>query len=360
MRIAIFSFLIISTLLFTVVPMDSHARKNTLSPEQKARLQTAQIVEVEALALTEKGSADSQPIHRVVSARLQNLGLTVVDENPPPAHVILKVKCEERRSLVAMTKIGGDADQPGTPSRIWKGPACQLTYRIDGQRGPWRQEVRTPFEDAWKEARSHGKKNSGLFALEQLRDVLQTSDFPLELLAEWGQANRLATILTSEKSSPATKRTILRLAKKVSAPTMLQALQTTMSNQALAPQATQAMGFMGKSATPYLLDLLEKSDSVEIRASAAQALGEIGAHSGDTAILPSLLAMMDTPKIDLGVQTEIVRAIGKMPDHQSVDPLKELGLKAWTSRSRDPRMQELREAIDWSLWQINPSAHTEE
>ena len=77
-------------------------------------------------------------------------------------------------------------------------------------------------------------------------------------------------------------------------------------------------------------------------------------------ILLPLLAMMDSPTIDLQVQTEIVKAVGKIPDHQSEDPLQQLGVKAWTSRSNDPRMQDLREAIDWSLWQIHPSAHTED
>ena len=76
-------------------------------------------------------------------------------------------------------------------------------------------------------------------------------------------------------------------------------------------------------------------------------------------ILPPLLAMMDSPGIDLQVQTEIVRAVGKIPDLGSIEPLKELGIKTWTSRSNDPRMQELREAIDMSLWQISPNPHSE-
>ena len=134
---------------------------------------------------------------------------------------------------------------------------------------------------------------------------------------------------------------------------MLTALQQTMADPELAPEATKAMGFMGRAAAPFLLGLLKKSDSIEIKASAAEALGEIGARSGDTSILPTLLAMMDAPKIDLRVQTEIVKAVGKIPDYQSIEPLEKLGLKSWTSQSQDPHMQELRKAIDWSLWQID-------
>lgn len=359
MKVAISCLLLIFTLFSTVIPIESLARRNAFTPDQKEHLRTAQDIRVQTLALTEKGAADSGAIQRVISDRLHTIGLTVVNTSTKPHDVMLKVKCEERRSSVAMTTIGGDADQPGAPSRLWKGPACQLTYSIDGQIGPWRQEVRTPFEDAWQTAKTHGHKDSGLYALDQLGKVLHEHDFPLELLAEWKQAKRLAAILTSKGTRPATKRIILRLAKKVAAPTMLQALHTTMSDQNLAPHATRAMGFMGTAASPFLLDLLQKSDSVQLKALAAQALGEIGAHSGDMTILPPLLAMMDSPTINLQVQTEIVKAIGKIPDHQSEDSLQQLLVKAWTSRSTDPRMQELREAIVWSLWQINPSAHTE-
>ncbi len=360
MRIAFSYILLIFILLSTTAPLESLASRNPLTPEQKEYLQTARSLRVQVLALTEKGPADPRPIHLVTVNRLRTIGLTVVDTPTHPHDIMLKVKCEERRSFVAITKIGGDADQPDAPSRLWNGPSCQLTYRIDGQIGPWRQEVRTKFEDAWQAAQAHGRKDSGQYALDHLRTALQKNEFPLELLAEWKQDNFLASILTSPESSLATKRTILRLAKKMPSPTMRKALHATMSNKDLAPHAIQAMGFMGKAAAPILLNLLEKADSADIQASAAQALGEIGAHSGDTAILPPLLAMMASPKIDLHVQTEIVKAIGKIPDHQSVDPLKKLGVKAWTSRSPDPRMQALREAIDWSLWQINPSAHTDD
>jgi hypothetical protein len=360
MKMSLSCLILIFTLYSTVAPIDSFAHRNALTPDQKEHLRTAQDIRVQTLVLTEKGEADSGTIQHVISDRLQTIGLTVVDTSTKPHDVVLKVKCEERRSSVAMTTTGGDADQPGAPSRIWKGPACQLTFSIDGQIGLWRQEVRTAFEDAWQEAKTHGHRDSGLYALDQLREVLRKHNFPIELLAEWKQAKRLAAFLTSRDTRPTTKRVILRLAKKVASPTMLRALHTSMSDQDLAPHAIRAMGFMGTTASPFLLDLLENSDSVKLKALAAQALGEIGAHSGDMTILPPLLAMMDSPTIDLQVQTEIVKAVGKIPDHQSVDSLQQLGVKAWTSRSNDPRMQDLREAIDWSLWQINPNAHTDE
>ena len=359
MRIAVLCLLLIVTLLSIIDLNNSFARRDGLTPDQKRRLHIAHTIRVETLALTEKGATDSRVIRRVVSDRLQAIGLTVVDTPSYPHDIVLTVKCEERRSVVAMTNIGGDADQLNAPSRLWEGPACQLTYSIDGQKGPWRKEVRTTFEDAGQAAQTTSNNNAGRYALDQLAIVLQKNDFPLELLAEWKQAKRLALILTSEESSPATKRTILLLAKKVPGPTMFEALYT-LSKRDPVPETIRALGFMGQAATSFLVDLLEHSESVDVKASAAAALGEIGAHSGNLGILSSLLAMMNSPTIGLHVQTEIVKAIGKIPDHQSIDPLKKLGVHAWTSRSTDPQMQELREAIDWSLWQINPSAHTDD
>ncbi len=153
---------LIFTVFSTVAPIESLARRNALTPDQREHLRTAQDIRIQALALTEKGPTDSDAIQRVISDRLHTIGLTVVERATKPHDVELKVKCEERRSSVAMTTIGGDADQPGAPSRLWKGPACQLTYSIDGQIGPWRQEVRTPFEDAWQAAKTQGHKDSGL------------------------------------------------------------------------------------------------------------------------------------------------------------------------------------------------------
>jgi len=360
MRIVWPCLLLISILVATISPTESWARRNPLTTEQKERLATAQNIRIQALALTEKGVGNSEDIHRAVAERMQAMGLTVVDEPTAPYDVMLRVKCEERRSFVAMNKIGGDADQPGAPSRLWKGPSCQLTYSIDTQVTSWRQEIRTKFEDAWEVAKAHGKKDSGLYALEHLRQALLVSDFPFELLAEWKQAKRMASLLVAKASRIDTKEKIIRVAKKMASSDMLHALQLSMTDAHLAAQAIQAMGYMGTAASPVLLKLLKNSESVEIKALAAQALGEIGSHSGDVTILPPLLAMMDSPHIDLHVQTEIVKAIGKIPDRLSVDPLKKLGVKAWTSRSDDPRMKDLREAIDLSLWQINPNAHTED
>lgn len=116
MRMGISCILLISTLFSTVASIESLARRNSLTSDQKEHLRSAQDIRVQALALTEKGAADSSAVQHVISDRLHTIGLTVVDTSTKHHDIVLKVKCEDRRSSVAMTTIGGDADQPGAPS----------------------------------------------------------------------------------------------------------------------------------------------------------------------------------------------------------------------------------------------------
>ncbi len=353
---------VVGLVLFGVccAPEQSPARRLSLDPQQKARLQQAERIVVHALAVTEKGLVDAAPVRRAVSRRLSATGFTVVAA-AEPHDVTVHVKCEERKTWEGVTRTDAQAARTGTPSRVWKGPACRLRYVLDGRRGPWRYEVRTPFEQAWDAARAGGESDAGQFALRHLCRALDTSTFPLALAAEWRQSRRLASLLTAPATGTAVKLDIIELAGHVPDDTMLRALRAVIGQPDVTLPATEALGHMGDPAIPTLMTLLsDTAASVEIRAAAAESLGDIGARSGNTGILPPLLDMMQSPEIPLRVQTAIVKAVGNIPDQTSAAPLQQLGLKAWTSPSTDPHMQELREAVDWSLWQINPGAHTDE
>lgn len=343
------------------VPEQVSARRMSLNPQQKARLQHVEKIFVSALAVTENGLVDATSVRQVVSRQLSAIGFTMVAA-PTEAHdVTLKVKCEERKTWEGIKRTNDQVYRPGAPSRIWKGPACQLRYILDDQQGPWRYEVRTTFDNAWEATRASRETDSGQFALRHLCQALENSTFPLALAAEWQQSHRLASLLTDSTTDTATKLNILSLADHAPDDIMLRALQDTLTQTNLTLPATVALGHMGEPAIPTLMKLLSDDASpVDIQAAAVEALGDIGAHSGNVEILPPLLAMMHAPDVHLHVQTEIVKAVGKIPDQRSVEPLQQLGLKAWTSSSTDPEMQELREAIDWSLWQITPGAHTDE
>lgn len=359
MRIQL-SWLIGLVLLGTCyVPQHVSAERILFNPQQKSQLQRVKTIFIEALALTEKGLVDPTLVQKATSDRLAASGFTIITTRNEPHDVVLKVKCEERKSLRGVRKADGEIQQAGAPSRHWKGPACQLSYVFDGRKGPWQYEVRTTFDNAWKAARDGGHDDAGQFALQHLSQALRDSDFPLDLAAEWKQAKLLSSLLTDPQTDKTTRLKILSLAGHVPGDTMLQALQRIRAQADFAVPATVALGFMGEPAIPTLMELLA-DPAVDIQAAAAEALGEIGARSSDVRILPPLLARMQAPDVHLRVQTEIVRAVGKTPDFQSLEPLQQLALKVWTVRSNDPLMQELREAVDWSLWQINPTAHTDE
>ncbi len=354
---------VVSLVLFGIccAPEHASARRLFLDPEQKARLQHVEKIFVSALAVTEKGLVDAAMVRQAVSRQLSAIGFTIVATATEAHDVALKVKCEERKTWEGVKRTDAQAYRPGAPSRVWKGPACQLRYVLDDQPGPWRYEVRTAFENAWEAAQTSGETHAGHFALRHLRQALEHSAFPLALAAEWQQSHRLASLLTAPTTDTATKIHILSLAGHAPGDTMLRALQDSITQADLTLPATVALGHMGDPAIPTLMQLLsDDTAAVDIQVAAAEALGAIGAHSGNVRILPPLLAMMQSPDVHLRVQTAIVKTVGKIPDQASVEPLQQLGLKAWTSSSTDPHMQELREAVDWSLWQINPGAHTDE
>ena len=341
------------------VPVPVSAERILFNLQQKSQLQQVETIFVKTVTLTEKGRVEPTLIEKAATDRLTATGFTVVTTGNKPHDVVLKVRCDERKPWGGVRKSDGEMQQPGAPSRNWKGPACQLSYFFDGQKGPWQYEVRTTFDNAWEASRANGNGDPGQFALKHLGQALRDSDFPLDLAAEWKQAERLSILLTDPQTDRATKLKILSLAGHMPGDTMLEALQRIRTQAEFAAPATVALGFMGEPAIPTLMALLS-DPSVDIQAAAAEALGEIGAHSGNIEILPPLLAKMEAPDVHLRVQTEIVRAIGKTPDLRSLEPLEQLALKVWTARSNDPLMQELREAVDWSLWQINPTAHTDE
>jgi len=353
-----FSVLVISILPFK----EASARRDVLTAEQQIILQSTQEISIQAIALTENGLVDPGPLHQVVADQLQSIGFRISRNFTQDHQVTLKVKCEEKKRWLRTSRTDQDSTLPGTPSRTWTGPACLLTYSINDQKSNWEYEVRTPFEDAWVAAQKASTKDSGKYALTHLQQALRESDFPLILAAEWKQAERLAPLLLAAATPTDKKRQIIALADHVMATPMMEALETMISRSDLAPEATRALGHMGPKAIPVLIDLLTRNPSLPIQVAAAEALGTLGpqTQSGDSQIVPTLIALLEAPDLHLKVQTEIVRTLGKIPNQQSVKPLKKIGLKAWTSRSTDPQVEELRETVDWSLWQINPGAHTDD
>src|SRR5215510_7982220 len=168
--------LLFSTLAFIVSflpPLPAWAYRDYLTAEQKAQLEKIQTVLVETIALTDKGTVDPAPLTEVTARRMGELGYTIVREASKPHDATLKLKCEQRKTWEGTTAAGGDADLPDAPSRLWKGPACQLNYLLGETKIKWQKEVRTDFEDAIAAAESAKAPEAGVYAMQRLKERLE-------------------------------------------------------------------------------------------------------------------------------------------------------------------------------------------
>jgi hypothetical protein len=341
-----------------LVTTDSDARRDTLTADQKTRLEKIQRVLVETVAITDQGDTDSGPLTDTVVRRMQVLGYTAVTDPNQPHDVALRVKCEQHKTWEGTAASGGDADLPDSPSRVWKGPACQLLYLLDGKKLGWHKEVRTAFQDARQAAADAHVENAGSFALEKLRERLEEYHFPILLAAEWGQEDRLLKRLDKAEVSPALKAKIIAQLGEMFAteavPRLLIALKDP--DVTIANAAAQALGNIGqKESISALVDVLE-TGKPERQAAAAKGLGQVGALHGDFSIIPPLLQALKSD--NLGVQTEAAWALGKLPDKRAYEPIYALYRTLQTSdvdgQGRDgEQVQRLKEALNWSLKQVD-------
>lgn len=336
-------------------------RREIVDPEMRAQLKKAERIYVEALALTERGSTDPTTLSSTVATRLKALGYTVLINPAQPHDVAVKVKCEERKVWEGPVRSGGDADMPGGASRLWKGPACQLTYQLDGRPSDWRHEVRTTFQHTLEAARQAHAADTGAFALGQLIERLKTDPFPYLLTAEWNQPKRLLKILDEKTTPPPQKVTMISLLGNMFAVEALPSLSQAVndSDATVAQAAAVAIGTIGdRDGILVLLNLLQ-SDKAHLHLAAAKGLGQLAPLHPSADIVPSLIAAL--PHETVPVQTEIVRALGKTPDRRIVAPLRVLHRSVLaTSRSgTSPDLQELNRALGITLDQFD-GVHTNE
>lgn len=348
-------------LCLAVPPLETEARREVMTPKQKESLARADTILVDTLALTDRGEVDPAPLTGVVVRRFEELGYGVVTDPRRPHDVVFKVKCEQRKVWEGTMASGGDADLPDSPSRVWKGPACQLTYLLGGNNLGWRKEVRTDFQDSVQAAAAAHVDDAGGYALSKLKEGLESYDFPVLVTADWGQAERLLALLDHPSTPEDRKLTIInelgRMFAEPAVPRLERATQN--DNTAVASAATRALGEIGKPETVPLLTRLLDVEKPEVQAAAARALGQVGALNFDYSMVDPLLAKLKTTK-DVRVQTAIVLALGKLPDQRSFDALVHLQQTVHsTDGSRvDPEVAELRKALAWSLRQIRPADHT--
>jgi HEAT repeats len=335
-------------------PVPARAYRDYFTPEQKAQLERVQTVLVEALALTDKGSADSASLANTAARRLEEVGYRVVQDQNKPHDVLFRIKCEQRKTWEGTTAAGGDADLPDAPSRLWKGPACQLTYVLGGLKIKWQKEVRTEFEDAAVAAQKAQAPDAGGFALTKLREALEQYDFPLLLAAEWGHPDRLLKLLDSPETAQARKIKILSLLGEMQVDEALPRFKEVLKDRNLVKQALEAMGNLGKEGIPLLIEIMTTSPHHDVQAAAAKGLGQVGGINGDASVVLPLLTKLQDPKTDWTVLTEVAWALGKIPDKRSIQPLYDLDRKLQAIRDPDNMtLKKLKEAVFWAIKQCD-------
>ena len=327
----------------------SFGYREYFTPEQKEQLGKVQTVLVEAIAITDKGTGTPDAIVETVTRRLQEVGYNVVTNPSQPHDVVLRIKCEQRKTWEGTTPSGGDADLPDSPSRVWKGPACQLNYLLGNTKIKWQKEVRTDFPDAAEAARTAGADDPGAYAMAKLNERLEHYDFPVLLAAEWGQADRLLKVLDAPGTTQVRKLKVISLLGEMQADEAFPKLKEALQDKNLAQQAAVALGSTGKEAIPILVDMLKNSKDPDLQAAAAKGLGQVGGLNGDATVIPPLLDMLFQPDLDIRARTEVVWAIGKVPDKRAIESLHKLDREIQATRSDDPAFKKLKEAAFWSL-----------
>lgn len=341
--------------LGVLTAVESQARLEILTPEQKDRLKKAERVLIDVVALTQKGTVDPGPLSEVIQRRMKELGYIPVTDHGQPHDVLFKVKCEEQKIWEGTLASGGDADLPDSPSRVWKGPACQFSYLIGGKSRGWRKEVRTHFADAAQAAAEAKAGDPGAFAMGKLKERLEDYDFPVKVTAEWGQEGRLLVLLNGTQVPTKRKAAIIQALGQIfstdAVPQLVPALKDP--DPEVAKEAAIALGNIGsKEGISALIEAL-KSDKPEVQALAAQGLGKLGALHGDYSIVEPLLEALNTPNIT--VKTEVVWALGKIPDKRAHKPLLDLQRSLFDVNTSDRTSKEgkLWDAVSYSIKQID-------
>ena len=339
---------------FCLATQPAWAHREYFTPEQKDQLEKIQTVLVEAIALTDKGRTDAGSLAEAASRRLAEVGYTAVLDQAKPHDVMFRIKCEQRKTWEGTTAAGGDADLPDAPSRLWKGPACQLTYILGGMKIKWQKEVRTEFEDAVAAAQAAQAADPGVYALSKLQEALEKYEFPLLLASEWGHPDRLLKLLDSADTSQTRKIKIISLLGEMQADEAMPKLKAALKDRDLAKQALLAMGNLGRESIPLLIEILNTTPQTEVQAAAAKGLGQIGGIAGDASVVLPLLAKLQDPKTDWTVLTEVAWALGKIPDKRSIQPLYDLDKKLQAIYQPDNMiLKKLKEAVFWAIKQCD-------
>lgn len=340
-------------------PPPAAAHREQFTAEEKEAVKTAERIHVQALALTEGGPTDAGGIRAMAAARLRGLGYTIIEDAAQPHDLAVKVKCEQRKTWEGPLTSGGDADQPDAAARLWKGPACQITYRAHDRSADWRHEIRGAAPTA--PAATAEQAEAARRIMADLTSRLADDPFPFLLAGAWNHPSRLLKALEDPTTTRSHKSTIITLLGNMFAVEAIPALSRTLHepDPALAQNAAVALGAIGhEDCIPVLLAQLGEA-APERRLAAVKGLGRLAPLHPNSGIVPALLAQL--PREPIPAQIEIVRALGKTTDRRILEPLRALNrsVQQRTRSDSSAEWKELKQALGQSLDQFD-GVHTEE
>lgn len=320
------------------------ARKELLTTEEKDFIQRAEQIHVETLVLSSHGPLDASAVANTVTGRFERLGYRIVADGAQPHDVTVKIKCEELKTWEGTGRSGGDADMPDAAARLWKGPACQLSYRVGSRWADWRHEVRTAFSNSQDAARQARQADAGTYALAALAEQLQTDPFPFLLAADWGQSARLMNALDESNMTAAQKQTVIGLLGHMLAVEAIPRLTASLrdSDPAVVRSAATALGMIGhEESIPALLALF-KTGTPEQHRAAAIGLGRLAPLHPHSDIVSTFIAALSSEPVP--TQIILVKALGKTTDRQVLGPLKALH-RSVLKQARSDSSSEVKELL---------------
>ncbi len=351
----------VGVLWTAAAPDAAQARKELLTTEEKELVGHVERVRLETLLLTSQGPVEADALAQIAAARLGQLGYSVVSDGHAPADATVKIKCEETKTWEGPERSGGDADSLDPAARLWKGPACQISYRIGTQTSDWRHEVRPPKSSAEVGSRKSGEPGSGSRAFSTLIEQLRHDDFPYLLAAEWRHLGRLLATLDGPGIEKANKVRLIGLIGSTQSDHAIPRLTTLLhdSDPDIAGAAATALGAVGNAGCiPPLLSLMASQHPSRRRA-AAVGLGRLAPLYPNSEIVPAMLNALPGEPVE--TQIVMVRSLGKTTDRRILEPLRNLHRSVLKRRPSEmtPELNELKAALGIALDQFD-GTHTEE
>ena len=191
--------------------------------------------------------------------------------------------------------------------------------------------------------------------MDKLTVRLEEYDFPVRLAAELGQDERMLKTYDAPGTTKERKLLITALLGEMfsdkAVPRLTQGLKDP--DQDIVKASAVALGNIGqKESIPALVNLLQ-SGKPDVQRAAARGLGQVGAFHGDATVVPPLLDALKTN--DIALKTDVVWALGKIPDRRAYEPLRELQRSLRNVRTSDRSSPEAKlwDAISYTLKQLD-------